>query len=55
VNETPDKRVESGFKEPKKPYHAPKLEVYGDLRKLTKMISNTNPHDGGQGFTHGTR
>jgi hypothetical protein len=31
----------------KKPYQPPKLEVYGDLRKLTNTVSNHGNPDGG--------
>lgn len=30
----------------KKPYHPPKLLVYGDLRTLTLAVGKTGPFDG---------
>jgi len=32
-------------KSPKKPYHRPRLLVYGDLRTLTRGVSFTGPPD----------
>ena len=34
-------------KPPKKPYHPPRLVVYGDLRTLTQAIGMTAAPDGG--------
>jgi len=35
---------------PKKPYHPPKLIIYGDLRELTEASASGNPNaDGGYG------
>ncbi len=34
-------------KSPKKPYHRPRLLVYGDLRTLTQLIGSKGPPDGG--------
>jgi hypothetical protein len=33
-------------KSQKKPYHPPRLLVYGDLRTLTQAIGMTGPFDG---------
>jgi hypothetical protein len=33
-------------KSSKKPYHRPRLLVYGDLRTLTQAIGKTGPLDG---------
>jgi hypothetical protein len=32
---------------PKKPYHPPRLVIYGDLRTLTQAIGKTGAPDGG--------
>jgi hypothetical protein len=37
---SPDKKV------PKKPYHPPRLLLYGDLRTLTQATSNMGTPDG---------
>ena len=34
---------------PKKPYEPPRLDVYGDIRKITQTVSNTGNADGGHG------
>ena len=34
-------------KAPKKPYHRPRLRVYGDLRTLTQTIGPKGAPDGG--------
>jgi hypothetical protein len=34
-------------KKPKKPYHRPRLVMYGDLRTLTLAIGMRGPQDGG--------
>jgi hypothetical protein len=36
----------------KKPYEPPRLEVYGDIRKVTQTVGNTGSPDGGHG-SHG--
>jgi hypothetical protein len=54
VSDSPEKPLQSAKETPKKPYKTPRLEVYGDLHKLTKMMGNQN-RDGGTGFNHGTR
>jgi hypothetical protein len=45
-------------RETKKPYLAPQLQVYGDLREITKSVAATGVMDGAQGggqnmFTNG--
>ncbi len=34
----------------KKPYHPPKLLVYGDLTEMTKSLGSKGNVDGGHGF-----
>jgi hypothetical protein len=34
---------------PKKPYEPPRLEVYGDIRRITQTAGNTGSADGGHG------
>jgi hypothetical protein len=36
----------------KKPYQTPRLDVYGDIRKITQTAGNTGNADGGHGV-HG--
>ncbi|MGH9220072.1 MAG: lasso RiPP family leader peptide-containing protein [Vicinamibacterales bacterium] len=36
----------------KKPYEPPRLDVYGDIRKVTQTVGNTGSPDGGHG-AHG--
>lgn len=33
----------------KKPYEPPRLDVYGDIRKVTQTSGNTGTPDGGHG------
>lgn len=38
-------------KSPKKPYHAPVLERYGDVRQLTKTVGTKGMNDPGSPST----
>ena len=35
--------------QPKKPYHSPVIEVYGDIRTVTNAVGNAGATDGGTG------
>ncbi|HEY3159905.1 MAG TPA: lasso RiPP family leader peptide-containing protein [Vicinamibacterales bacterium] len=39
----------------KKPYEAPRLQVYGDIAALTRKVGKTGLVDGGSGTTKATR
>lgn len=41
---TPDDK-----KQQKKPYRSPVIEVYGDIRTITKAVGMTGAGDGGSG------
>lgn len=47
VTDSPNKPPEVSDPAAKKPYKTPKLEVYGDLRKITKTVANRGNSDGG--------
>jgi hypothetical protein len=48
VTDTPDKSPsELPAQTGKKPYKAPRLETYGDLRKITRTVANHGLADGG--------
>ena len=34
---------------PKKPYESPRLEVYGDIGKITQTVGSSGHADGGHG------
>ena len=38
----------------KKPYEPPRLDVYGDIRKITQTAGNTGAADGGHGSMNRT-
>lgn len=38
----------------KKPYHSPKIFVYGDIRKLTESGSTRGAGDGGAAYSNKT-
>lgn len=41
---------EHGPENSKKPYNSPKLEIYGDLKSITRAVAPTGPkNDGGSG------
>ena len=39
----------------KKPYEAPRLQVYGDIAALTRKVGKTGLSDGGSGSAKQTR
>lgn len=41
--------------QPKKPFEAPRLHVYGDIAALTRAVGKTGLADGGGGSTKNTR
>jgi hypothetical protein len=45
---SPDKNPQE--KSPKKPYRSPVLEVYGDIRAITKAVGLMGMGDGGGGL-----
>lgn len=47
MTDSPNKPPEESDPAAKKPYNTPKLEVYGDLRKITKTVANHGNSDGG--------
>jgi hypothetical protein len=47
VADLPNKPLESPDYGAKKPYSTPRLEVYGDLRKITNTVGNKGSPDGG--------
>ena len=47
MTDSPNKPPEVSDGAGKKPYKPPKLEVYGDLRKITNTVSNHGNSDGG--------
>ena len=47
------KSVDNDAEKAKKPYTAPELVAYGNIRDITKSASNTNPMvDGGSPPSH---
>jgi hypothetical protein len=40
---------------PKRPYRAPVLHVYGDIRAITRAVGTTGLADGGKGNMKRTR
>ena len=40
---------------PKRPYRAPVLHVYGDIRAITRAVGTTGLSDGGNGNMKRTR
>lgn len=40
---------------PKKPYRAPMILVYGDIRAITRAVGRTGRADGGKGNMKRTR
>ncbi len=47
MTDSPEKPPEPRDHAAKKPYKTPRLEVYGDLRKITNAVSNKGNSDGG--------
>jgi hypothetical protein len=47
VTDLPDKPFAPPDQTAKKSYSTPRLEVYGDLRKLTNTVANKGSADGG--------
>ena len=41
--------------QPKKPFEAPRLHVYGDIAALTRAVGKTGLADGGSGNAKNTR
>jgi hypothetical protein len=39
----------------KKPFHQPKLIVYGTIREITKVVGNAGNMDGGTGMNQRTQ
>lgn len=55
MTDSHDKPAEPSDHAAKKPYKPPKLEVYGDLRKITNTVNNRGSVDGGAPPMHKTR
>jgi hypothetical protein len=47
VTDSPDKPSDPPAEATKKPYKTPRLEIYGDLRKITRTLANNGAADGG--------
>lgn len=49
-NQSPDENAE-----PKKPYHKPELQVYGNIRDITRNTGPKGAEDGGGGAAAGPK
>jgi hypothetical protein len=54
VIDSPDKPPQPSDPVVKRAYKTPKLEVYGDLRKITNTVANSGSPDGGHPFQNKT-
>jgi hypothetical protein len=45
-SKTPSPSEESGPRAPRKPYHKPRLQIYGDLSTITQGRLGTKTNDG---------